>query len=130
MNNAGDAFDPESFVPLLETIRTMLIKHEFVDQGTVVAQLIDLAHLGSEQLPEKLRGGDVWGSAGSVADVVGLQRSFEPRDVETERDSIELTESLVLLADKMQAHGMSSERVDFLADAFRRGLEERRPPTT
>jgi hypothetical protein len=72
----------------------------------------------------------MWGSAGSVADVMGLQGSFEPIDAEAERDSIELTECLVQLAEEMKAHGISSEGVDFLADAFRRGLEERRPPTT
>jgi hypothetical protein len=119
----GDAFDSESFVPLLERMRDILLKHDYIDQATLVDNLIDLAHLESSDFPEKLGGGDMWGSSGSVADVVDLQSSFDP--VDAERDSIELTESLVRLADRMKAQGISSERVEFLADAFRRGLETR-----
>jgi metal-responsive CopG/Arc/MetJ family transcriptional regulator len=68
----------------------------------------------------------MWGSAGSVADVIGLQSSFDPPDADTERDSIELTETLIRLADQMSAQGMSSERIESLANAFRHGLETRR----
>jgi hypothetical protein len=57
MSDVGDAFKPESFIPQLETIRTTLIRHEYIDQATVLAELIDLAYLRSTRFPEKLRGG-------------------------------------------------------------------------
>jgi hypothetical protein len=123
MRHAGDAFEPESFVPLLERIRDILLKHEFIEQATVVADLIDLAHLESPDFARRLGGGHIWGSAGSVADVVGLQRSLEPVDAETERDSVELMRLLVELADQMKAQGISSEGSEFVGNAFRRGLE-------
>lgn len=56
-----------------------------------------------------------------MADVVDLQSSTNRPDAG--RDSIELTKSLIRLAEEMKAQGISSERVDFLADAFRRGVE-------
>jgi hypothetical protein len=70
--------EPESFVPLLERIRDILLKHEFLAQATVMAELIDFAHLEADSFADRLGGGKVWGSAGSVADIVDLRRSLEP----------------------------------------------------
>ena len=78
--------EPESFVPLLERIRDILLKHEFLAQATVVADLIDLAHLEADTFVERLGGGSVWGSAGSVVDIVDLRRTLEPVDADTEKD--------------------------------------------
>jgi hypothetical protein len=47
-------FEPESFVPLLERIRDLLLKHDFLEQATVVAGLIDLAHLEDPSFADKL----------------------------------------------------------------------------
>lgn len=115
--------DPKAFVPLLEGIRDILLKHDFVAQGTVAAELVDLAHLESPEFVNMLRGGAVWGSAGSIADLAGLRRSLEPVDDETERDSVELRRVLIQLADEMREQGVSSEGSDFVASAFRRGFE-------
>lgn len=115
--------EPESFVPLLERIRDILLKHEFLAQATVVADLIDLAHLEADTFAERLGGGAVWGSAGSVADIVGLRRSLEPVDANTERDSIELMHTLIRLADQMRAQGIASEGSEFVGRGFRRGLD-------
>jgi hypothetical protein len=68
----------------------------------------------------------MWGSAGSVADVVGLRHSLDPVDAETERDSLELRRLLIRLAEEMRAQGISSEGSEFVASAFRCGLEWRR----
>ena len=113
----------ESFVPLLATIRDTLLKHDFIAQGTVAAELIDLTHLESPEFVKKLQGGEVWGSAGSIADEAGLRPSFDVVDAETERDSVELRHALIQLADQMREQGISSERSDLVAKAFRRGLE-------
>ena len=68
----------------------------------------------------------MWGSAGSVADVVGLRHSLDPVDAETERDSVELRRLLIRLAEQMKVQGIQSEGSEFVANAFRLGLERRR----
>ena len=113
---------PESFVPLLSRIRDILLKHGFIAQGTVAAELVDLANLKSPEFVKKLQGGEVWGSAGSIADEAGLRPSFDPVDSETERDSVELRRALIQLADQMREQGVSFERSDLVARAFHRGL--------
>jgi hypothetical protein len=100
MSGSDEAAEPESFAPLLDVIRDILLKHEFMGQATAVAELIDLARLESSDFATKLGGGGMWGSAGSVADSVGLQHS--PQAVDAEEGS------------------------EFVASAFRRGLEGRR----
>jgi hypothetical protein len=99
--------EPESFVPLLERIRDLLLKHDFLAQATVVAGLIDLAHLEDPSFADRLGGGGLWGSAGSVADIVDLRRSQEPVDPETERDSVQLIHALIQLGDDMRAQGIA-----------------------
>lgn len=118
--------EPESFVPLLDAIREILLRHDYLAQATWVANLIDLAHLQSSNFSEELGGGGMWGSAGSVADVVGLRHSLDPVDAETEQDSLELRRLLIRLAEQMKVQGISSEGSEFVATAFRRGLERRR----
>ena len=68
----------------------------------------------------------MWGSMGSVADVVDLRHSLDPVDAETERDSLELTRLLIRLGEQMKTKGISSEGSEFVANGFRRGLERRR----
>jgi hypothetical protein len=126
MSDGSGAPDPERFVAILEAIREIFLKHEYIHHATLVADLIDLAHLDSPDLPRKLGEGGLWGSAGSVADVVGLRPSLDPVDAETERDSVELIRGLIRLADEMRAQGIASEVSEFVANAFRRGLEKRR----
>jgi len=126
MSDTDGALEPESFVPLLDAIRDILLRHDFIAQATYVADLIDLAHLQSSDFASKLGGGKIWGSAGSVADGVGLQPSSDPVDAETERDSIELTRLLIQLAEQMKAQGISSEGSEFVAHVFGSGLERRR----
>jgi hypothetical protein len=92
----------------------------------MVAELIDLAHLQSSNFAGVLGGGEMWGSAGSVADVVGLRHSLDPVDAGTERDSLELRRLLIRLAEQMKVQGISSEASEFVSNAFRRGLERRR----
>lgn len=99
-------FKPKSFVPLLERIRDLLLKHDYLAQATVVAELIDLAHLEDPSFADRLGGGELWGSAGSVADVVDFRRSLEPVDPDTERDSDDLIHALIRLADDMRARGL------------------------
>lgn len=126
MRDTGEAFEPESFVPLLDAIRDILLRHHYIGRVTYVADLIDLAHLGSSDFASKLGGGEMWGSAGSVADGVDLRPSMDPVDAGTERDSLELTRLLIQLAEQMKAQGISSERSEFVAHVFGSGLERRR----
>jgi len=115
--------EPESFVPLLERMRDLLLKHDFLAEATVVAELIDLAHLGDASFADRLGGGELWGSAGSVADIVDLRRSLEPVDPETERDSVQLIHALIQLADDMRAQGIASDGSEYIGNGFRRGLD-------
>jgi len=117
--------ESERLVLILERLRGLLLKYDFVDQATIAAELIDLAHLRSAAFVERISGGEVWGSAGSMADVIGLRGYVERPEDEMRRDSREYTRLLIDLADKMKAQGIASERSDFVADAFRRGLERR-----
>jgi hypothetical protein len=126
MNRMSEPAELESFVPLLDAIRDILLRYDYLAQATVMAELIDAAHLDSGNFAGELGGGEVWGSAGSVADVVGLRHSLDPVDAETERDSLELRRVLIRLADQMKAQGISSEGSEFVASAFRRGLEGQR----
>lgn len=75
-------------------MRDILLKREFLAQATVVAELIDLARLEADSFADRLGGGEVWGSAGSVADIVDLRRTLEPVDSDTRQDSIELMHAL------------------------------------
>jgi len=126
MSDTSGALEPERFVPLLDAIRDILLRHDFIGQAILVAELIDLAHLQSSNFASRLSGGEMWGSAGSVADGVDLRPSMDPVDAHTERDSLELTRLLIQLADQMKAQGISSERSEFVAHVFGRGLERRR----
>ena len=126
MSGPSEVPEPESFVPLLDAIREILLRHDFLAQATWVANLIDLAHLQSSNFARELGGGAMWGSAGSVADVVGLRHSLDPVDAETERDSVELRRLLIRLAEQMKVQGIPSEGSEFVANAFRLGLERRR----
>jgi hypothetical protein len=108
--------------PSLRGFATSFLKHHFLAQGPFAADLVDLAHLQSPDFVKRLNEGEVWGSPGSIADVAGL-RPFDPVDAETERDSVELRRSLIELADQMREQGISSERPDVVARAFREGLE-------
>jgi hypothetical protein len=119
----GEALDPESFVPLLERMRHIFLKHDFIGKATVLADLIDLAHLQASSFAEELGGGMMWGSAGSIADSVDLRRSLEPVDADTQRDSFELMRLLSRLAEQMKAQGVSSEGSEFVGNGFRRALE-------
>jgi hypothetical protein len=127
MSETDEGLDPESFVSLLDAIREILLRHDYMAQATWVADLIDLAHLRSSNFAKKLGGGAMWGSAGSVADVVDLRPSLDPVDAETKQDSLELQRLLIRLADQMKAQGISSTGSVFVANAFRRGLEMLRP---
>ena len=127
MGESDATFDPESFVSVLDAIRDILLRHDFLAQATFVAELIDLAHLQSSDFARQLGYGGMWGSMGSVADVVDLRRSFDPVDAETRQDSIELQRLLIRLADQMKAQRISTKwGSEFVADAFRRGLERQR----
>jgi hypothetical protein len=61
MSDTGGALEPESFVPLLDAIRDILLRHDFIAQATYVADVVDLAHLRSSDFASKLGGGKIWG---------------------------------------------------------------------
>jgi hypothetical protein len=126
LSDSEESVEPESFVPILEAIRDVFLEHDFIAQATEVADLVDLAHLGSPDFSKRLGGGMMWGSSGSVADSVGLRRSLAPIDAETEQDGIELMRLLIQLAEQMKEQGISSQGSEFVANAFRRGLEKLR----
>jgi len=123
MSDTGEVVEPESFVPILDAIRDILLRHDYLAQATRVADLVDLAHLQSSDFARKLGEGGMWGSSGSVADIVDLRPSLDPVNAAKERDSLELRRHLIRLADQMKAQGISSEGSEFVAKAFRRGLE-------
>jgi hypothetical protein len=115
--------EPPRFVPILEQLRDLLVKHEFLDQADIVARLIDLAHLESPRFARTLQIGGVWGSTGSLADVAYFG-DFEGTE-EQRRDSIEYRRLLIRLADEMKAQGLTDEGSEFIASALRKGMERR-----
>jgi hypothetical protein len=126
MSGTSEVAEPESFVSLLDAIRDILLRHDLLAQATWVANLIDPAHLQSSDFARELGEGAMWGSAGSVADVVGLRHSLDPVDAETERDSVTLRRLAIRLAEQMKVQGIPSEGSEFVANAFRVGLKRRR----
>jgi hypothetical protein len=102
MYGTSEPAEPESFVSISDAIREILLKHEYIAQGHMVAEPIDLAHLQSSNFAGVMGGGEMWGSAGSVADVVGLRHSLDPVDAGNERDSLELRRLLIRLAEQMK----------------------------
>jgi hypothetical protein len=126
MSGTSEVAEPESFVSLLDAIRDILLRHDLLAQATWVANLIDPAHLQSSDFARELGEGAMWGSAGSVADVVGLRHSLDPVDAETERDSVKLRRLAIRLAEQMKVQGIPSEGSEFVANAFRVGLKRRR----
>jgi hypothetical protein len=113
---------PERFVPILERLRDLLLKHHYFAQADVAAELIDLAHLESPKFVGKLQIGGIWGSSGSVADIIGLGDFVERPQEEVDRDSLECMRLLIRLADEMKAHGISTEGSELEAETLRVGL--------
>ncbi len=87
------------FIPILEGLRTLFLKHGYVGQVDILAKLITLAHLESPDFADRIQFGGVWSSAGSVADAVGLYDS-KARD-EAQRDTAEAMRLLLRLADEI-----------------------------
>jgi hypothetical protein len=99
-----------------------LLKHEFLAQATVMAELIDLAHLEAASFADRLGAEEYW-AAGSVADIVDLRRSLEPLDPDTRRDSLELIQTPIRLADPMRTQGSHRRDPNSWGNGFRRSLE-------
>lgn len=89
-------FDYRSFLPALETLRALLVKHGFFEQEQVVSNLMDLANLESPEFQRRLQFGGVWGSAGSIVDV-RFSGNVEGREDELEADDRKYAEAIVTL---------------------------------
>jgi hypothetical protein len=113
-------YEPERFVPVLTELRDLLLKHELIESATFVAELIDLAHLDSEELPSRLQGGRVWGMG--LADV-SFAGNVDGPEEELNADDVRFRHLLIQLANEMKAQGINTERSDVIAGALRRGLE-------
>ena len=117
------SFDYQSFVPVLESLRVLLLKHMFLAQEQVVSELIDLAHLESPDFQRRLQFGGVWGGAGSVADVCFSGNVEGPED-ELEEDDRRYQEALVHLGERMLAEGLKDDSVEKLLRGLREYLTE------
>lgn len=119
--------EPERLIPILEELRALLLKYDFLHHATTAAELINLAHLDSPDFVRELRGGEVWGSAGSIADFV-LQGNVEGSEEEIRADDLKYAKLLMRLAEEMTNQGIGTEQTEFEARLLRKGLERREGP--
>ena len=117
--SAGE-LEPERFVPILDALRSVLLKYDFIEDATFVAELIDLAYLESPDFARRLQGGRIWGKG--LADIA-FRGNVEGRQEDLRRNDVRYKQLLIQLADEMKAQGIASDGSEFVADAFRKGME-------
>lgn len=118
----GD-LEPERFIPILDALRALLPKYDFIEDATFVAELIDLSHLDSPEFAKRLQSGQVWGNGLGRRGLHG-QRGRAGGGTPQRRRAIHVP--LVRFADEMKAQGISYERSELIADAIREGLKRLR----
>ena len=105
---------------ILDALRDLLLKYDFIEDATFVAELIDLANLDSPDLTSRLQSGRVWGMG--LADIAFPGNVKGPDEEELRQDDAQYKALLIRLADEMKAQGISYERSELIADALREGM--------
>lgn len=120
--------EPEKLIPILEELRELLLKYDFVDHATTIAELIDLAHLDSPDFVRELQSGEVWGSAGSIADLV-FQGNVEGPEEQIRADDLHYAKLLLGLAEEMVRRGIGTEEIlGFDPKLMRKAVDRREGP--
>lgn len=102
--------NPNGLVRILTELRDLLIEYGYMGHATVVSDLLDLAHLESPKFVTRLQGGEVWGSAGSLADLGTLDDHTDRPDREVKEASVRYCSLLIRLGDEMESEGIASGR--------------------
>ena len=60
----------QPFIEILKPLRELQLKHGFLEHADYISSLIDMAQLASPEFVNELSSGNMWGSAGSMVDLV------------------------------------------------------------
>ena len=103
---------------VLEVIRALLEKHQDLVSLDVVDRLLSLHRRDQPKFWEEIRGLEVWGGAGSLADQgLSIVRSPAQSDLQTDRRI--LWSQLAAVEEQMEQHGSSTPRARQWAEVFR-----------
>jgi hypothetical protein len=108
----------ERLLGSLQEIHRLLKRYE-ISQAGIVSQLIDLYEVNQEEFIDQLHSLELWGGAGSVADVAafGGRRAMEPKYYE---DTVRYHEAVIGLVSTMRALNIRDDRAEHIAETFRK----------
>jgi hypothetical protein len=106
------------FIRILKELRELQLKHDFIEHADLSSRLIDLAHFESHDFVDELSSGNVWGGAGSIADLVFLG-NVEGPEKDLLADEGAYTRLLFRLAEEMEAQGIRYEPAQNFANTMR-----------
>jgi len=103
----------QPFIEILKPLRELQLKHGFLEHADYISSLIDMAQLASPEFVNELSSGNMWGSAGSMVDLVFIG-NVEGSEKELLADEAEYARLLLQLAEEMVAQGIMYERAQSL----------------
>ena len=121
MKPDDDEMNPNGLIRILTELRDLLLEYDYMGHATVVSDLLDLAHLESPKFVSRLQGGEVWGGAGSLADLGYLGDFTERPERAVKKASLRYEGLLIMLSDEMESEGIASSGSKFIGDALRKG---------
>lgn len=115
--------NPSRFIPILKEMRELVLKHNRLARADYLSHVIDLAHFESRDFKDELLSGDMWGTAGSIKDVVFEGNEDAPEE-ELRRDDLRYMVLLVQLSDEMKRQGIRHKHAEGYANSLRRYLKK------
>ena len=108
----------------LETIRCIAVRHGFNDHAHLVEVLLRRVASDPASIWETINTNEVWGGAGSLADISLAAYSSLP-EAEVRADEIAWRSAFIALNEGMLAHGVCNPRAQSWATVFHKWNEAR-----
>ena len=99
----------QNLLDALQELRLVLRKREFYRHVAIVDEILLLEDIDEDQFFERVQSGDVWGSAGSIFDIVFPRENSSPE--EWREDTSAFLNSLIGVADSLSDLGVATKRV-------------------
>jgi hypothetical protein len=109
---------PVNPIAELETMRRIALRHGFTDHARLVEDLLSRGASEPAGIWEALDTNDVWGGAGSLADISLSANSSLP-EAEVRADELAWRNAFIALSEGMLANGIRNPRAESCASAFR-----------